>query len=354
MDLGIARPGPLQPVIDRRQTLAVGIMGMDLAAIVHRSRQGQRLAAGTGAEVEHLPAGRRARKERGDLRSLVLDFEPALLEAGFHLDIGMATIALDRRDAHADRRQGARLRRKGLESRQHALAIGFQRVDAQIKGRPIAERGRLRHPVLAEGRLEMGLQPIRDIGAHRGRGRASVVAQKTGKHFGAGKVRRETVAFKRGKKGLGARHQRLQRGGRNQGSRALLAHACAIRAFAPKRVIDEISDRGPILGAGEAMGQPPVLQGIGDGPPARLDIGQNLDGCGQPPSKAHGITRSLQIAAGEKPSPCEDQGFANESDRIIRCRALSSSPPEGQGREAQRATGAVGPKRADRIEAVLS
>ena len=63
-DLHVARAGALQPLEDRREPVAVGIVGEDLAAILHARGERQRLAAGAGAEIEHLLAGLCAGQQR--------------------------------------------------------------------------------------------------------------------------------------------------------------------------------------------------------------------------------------------------------------------------------------------------
>src|SRR6187200_3391040 len=54
VDLHIVRAGSLQPLMDWRETALVIVSGVDLALARHRGGQRQRLAAGAGAQVDHL------------------------------------------------------------------------------------------------------------------------------------------------------------------------------------------------------------------------------------------------------------------------------------------------------------
>ena len=64
-------------LMDRCQPALVAIGRIDLAAIFHRCGERQRLAAGAGAEVEHLFARFAAGEQSGELRTFVLDFDLA-------------------------------------------------------------------------------------------------------------------------------------------------------------------------------------------------------------------------------------------------------------------------------------
>jgi hypothetical protein len=166
--LDVAIVGTADAVEDRRQPRLLGIIGKYLAAVFHCRRQRQRLAAGTGAIVEHLHAGGGAGKLGDDLRAFVLHLEPALLVAGLGLDIGMAAGAVDRRDADAVRRK---LRLGGADARelgQHAVAARLQCVDAQVERRPARQRRAFMRPVLAERRFEQRHAPGWTVGANFG------------------------------------------------------------------------------------------------------------------------------------------------------------------------------------------
>ena len=84
--LDVARARALEPVVDRREPALVVVGGVELALVLHRRRERQRLAAGAGAEVDHLLAGLGAGKQRGKLRALVLDLDQALDEGRLGMD----------------------------------------------------------------------------------------------------------------------------------------------------------------------------------------------------------------------------------------------------------------------------
>ena len=85
-DLDVARAGALEPVVDRREPALVVVGGVDLALVLHRGRQRQRLAAAAGAEIDHLLAGLGAGEQRRKLRAFVLDFDQALEIGGLGMD----------------------------------------------------------------------------------------------------------------------------------------------------------------------------------------------------------------------------------------------------------------------------
>ena len=80
--LDVARARPLQPLKNRAELDAIAVVGVDLACILHRGRERQRLAARACAKIEHLLARRRPGEQRGELAPLVLDLPPALAVAG--------------------------------------------------------------------------------------------------------------------------------------------------------------------------------------------------------------------------------------------------------------------------------
>ena len=105
--------GARQPLVDRRE-LALVVVGRDQPALaLHHRRQRQRLAAGAGAEIDHLLAGLCRRQQRRELRALVLHLDGALDEILLGMDAGIARIGA-KLDAQADRRPR---RRRGAEMR---------------------------------------------------------------------------------------------------------------------------------------------------------------------------------------------------------------------------------------------
>lgn len=68
---------------------------------------------------------------------------------------------------------------------------------------------------------------------------------------------------------------------------AIVIHQPGVRQFHTKRVINDVADGGPVAGAGKTMGETPILQRIGDGTPASLNIRQYFDCSGQTPAQTH-------------------------------------------------------------------
>ena len=139
-DLRIADAGTLQPLIDRLEALAVAVMGMDLPAIVHGSRHGQCLTATAGAEIHDLHLGLRSDQQGRNLRSRILDLEPAALKAGFGLDIGCPLIAARRGKPDRQRRQRTG---NGGELGQRLEALvprRLERIGPEIDRRALGQR----------------------------------------------------------------------------------------------------------------------------------------------------------------------------------------------------------------------
>lgn len=68
MDLNIMGACSFQPLDDRRQPLAVAIIGVNLTFIAHGGCHSQRLATAACAEIQHLMTFRRFDQRRDDLR----------------------------------------------------------------------------------------------------------------------------------------------------------------------------------------------------------------------------------------------------------------------------------------------
>jgi hypothetical protein len=62
---------------------------------------------------------------------------------------------------------------------------------------------------------------------------------------------------------------------------ALVGHDPGGGGAPAQGVVDEAGDGGPVARSGEAMGEAPILQGVGGGAAARGDIGEDLDGGGE-------------------------------------------------------------------------
>ena len=94
--------------MDRREAPLVAIGRVDLAVVLHRRGERQRLAAGAGAKIDHLLAGLGAGKKRSELRAFVLDFDAALEERRLGMDRRAFGIRRET-DAQAPRRPSRRL-----------------------------------------------------------------------------------------------------------------------------------------------------------------------------------------------------------------------------------------------------
>ncbi len=67
--------------------------------------------------------------------------------------------------------------------------------------------------------------------------------------------------------------------------------------FHTQGVVDDVADGGAVAGAGEAVREAPVLQGIRNGPTSRLDIVKNFDRPCQPSAKSHGCPSPSSFSA---------------------------------------------------------
>ena len=256
----------------------------------------------------HLLAGLHAGQERGELRALVLDLEPALDEFGLGLH-GRAAPVLAGRDAQAERRErrlaGAEMRaaRRAPRSRDRTLRVLTRRSRGARRG----QRLHLRHEVVAEG--------ARAATARSSPGKSPATCGRRVVEV----ARLEPRRAPRRSSGAGAKRSPENRAPRSpstcqpalklsmprttaRGRR--LAHDPGRRGFAAQRVVDEAGDRGAVLRAGEAVRQAPVLQGLGGGPAAGLDIGENLDGGGEAGGGCHaGITIFLERSERNRAAP---------------------------------------------------
>ena len=171
--------------------MRVGVGGVDLALVIHRRGERQRLAARARAKVEDLHAGLGFGEERGELRALVLQLDEAL-------DIGR--VGGERRRAavraHGDAQAHGRERRRlGLEMGERAerlVAIGLETIHAQIDRRALGERPALLRRGRAEARLQLRREPFGEI-AHHMRGRARKVRGRKPLAFGFGELRRRVA-----------------------------------------------------------------------------------------------------------------------------------------------------------------
>ena len=104
-----------------------------------------------------------AEQQRGELRALVLHLDGALDENP--LPHGCRDCARRRRARCASRSAttASAWRRDASARPSHLLALGLQRVDAQIERRAARHGGRLRHAIFAEHGRKMRIEPFRII-----------------------------------------------------------------------------------------------------------------------------------------------------------------------------------------------
>ena len=72
--------------MDRRQPPLVVVGGEDLPLVLHHGGKRQRLAAGAGAEIDHLLAGFGAAQQRRELGAFILNFHHTLKKGRFGMD----------------------------------------------------------------------------------------------------------------------------------------------------------------------------------------------------------------------------------------------------------------------------
>ena len=175
---------------------ACPVGGIELSLVLHGGGERQRLAAGAGAEIDHLLAGLRAGKQRGELRAFVLHFDQALDEG---------RLGMDRRDFWrrqrarcaspcGDQRVGAGVR---CDKRCHRLfARALERIDPQIERRARRKRRSLGSAILAEDGFELRIEPLRIVARDQG-GAPSRLAASSSVRSLAGERRRRDAASRR-------------------------------------------------------------------------------------------------------------------------------------------------------------
>ncbi len=148
--------------MDRREAPLVVVGGVELALVLHHGGKRQRLAAGAGAEIEHLLAGLGAGKQRGKLRAFVLHLDHAFQEGRLGMDRRALGVG-GKTDAQAPRRPARGL---GAQVRQHGgglVALSLQRIDAQVERRARGQRRALLRARVSEGARQMRVEPFRII-----------------------------------------------------------------------------------------------------------------------------------------------------------------------------------------------
>jgi hypothetical protein len=187
-----------------------------------------------------------------------------------------------------------------LQRLEHLVAARLQRIGAQVERRPPGERLGFGKPRISKIRLEGRLDPFRNVALHMRGGIIEIAGMEGGEFFLGQGFRSKPVAVEFRGQRLGGEAPLAQEHRIAEGRRTFIIHQEGVRQFHAQRVIDDIADRGAVAGAGEPMGQAPVLERIGDGAPPRLDIRQNLDGSREPPTQSHPFTPFCVVVAAER------------------------------------------------------
>ena len=254
--------------------------------------------------------------------------------------MGKAGGALAGLDADAVAGNRRRLDCAAIERLQDLVARRLQRIDPEVQRRTAGKRLRFGKPVFIEIFLERRLDPFRDIALYVERRIFELAAGKGGGHVLRQRLGREFVAVQFSCQLLWRNAPLAEHDGMAERCRTVAVHQIGMREFHAQRVIDDVADRGTIAGPGETMCKPPILEGIGNGTLARFDIGENLNGSGEPATQSHlsnsifrrGSGDGRQEQAGRrKPMTNADQmggcGFRPE-DHLVPAKPLSIYPEQ--------------------------
>ena len=198
------------------------------------------------------------------------------------------------------------------------LAVALEGVDAQVHGGAFRQSPALFGGVFAKGGFEAFSQPFGIIAQHMGGGAvegavvqplALGVSQGCGGVLFAGEEGGDGVRVLPAHQAQGAEHDRAGLAG---------AHQEGAGGLAAQGVEDQRADGHAILGACEAVGLAPFLQGVGGGAVARLDHLEEFDrggnaGCGGHRGLAiflmeERLTRE-PCAASHRPGPHANEEF---------------------------------------------
>ena len=260
---------------------------------MHRRRQRERLAAGAGAQIDHVLARLCTGEQRGELRALVLHLHHALDERRLGVDRRILGIGLER-DAQPERRPA---RRHGIEVGEQGgrlVAIALDVVDPQIKRRSARKRGTLGGALLAKHAGEIRIEPFRVIAGHPGRRTREIGRRKPRQLVRAQRLRRKASAIRQSRDGIGLELALEPQHAEQDRARARVAHDMDAGRTPAQRVIDQARERGTVARAGEPVREPPVLERIARRPVSRFDIGDDLDGGGEPGGGRHQMPRRMR------------------------------------------------------------
>ena len=170
-NLNVSHARALQTRKDRRQAAAVGIGGVDLAAVVHVAGHRQALAAASRAEVEDLFSRTSAGEARRELRAFVLDFHQSPDIGGFGGESRAAPGSRALSDPDSRRRIAAGDGREMAEFGENFRARRLQEIDAQVERRARGQRPALFDGMIAKGPREMQREPLREVATRSNRAR---------------------------------------------------------------------------------------------------------------------------------------------------------------------------------------
>ena len=149
---------------------------------------------------------------------------------------------------------------------EHLVALGLQRIDAQIERRAARHRGGLGHAIVAEHLSEIADRAIPDSRRRpapaRRRAVREVSASRSASVSGAGAKRPPShsaaIASTSSSRSSLSMPSRRARG-------RIILHDPGAGGAPPQHVPDQARDRGAVAGAGKAMRGAPVLQRLGGG-----------------------------------------------------------------------------------------
>ena len=256
----------------------VDVGRVDLAAVFHRGGKRQRLAAGAGRRGRgparrawRRRTARRAASLRPGFRCSPLRKHGSAWIAGL---LASAASRMRKPDRRPPRRLGVKMRELGND----VLALGLERIDAQIERRAARKRRAFRGAFVAEHAHEMRIEPVRiialDMRAARRRACRSRAPSAPPLSAARAQSARRCTAPR------SPRHRGRARGAacqsaRRAGAASPISHADG--RLPAQRIVNEAGDRGAIGRAGKPMRQAPILERVGRRPPPRLDIGEHLD-----------------------------------------------------------------------------
>jgi hypothetical protein len=122
--LGAPKQEPVEP-------LGIGVMGEEAATVLHGGAEQERLAAGTGTQVEHGLPGAGLDEEAEELTALILDLEETLAEGVEPIEVGPGAD-----DVEGERTElpGPGLHALGEQAGPQLLTGGAERIHAKRNG----------------------------------------------------------------------------------------------------------------------------------------------------------------------------------------------------------------------------